>query len=102
LKDTPGSIQKTALRQKAEKVHLERPKKEQSRDPASLIHELEVHQIELEMQNQEVQRSQLEAEHLKDKYLDLYDFAPAGYLTLNVPKPTILSTMLAYRNIEAC
>jgi PAS domain S-box-containing protein len=82
-KDTPESIQKTVLRQNAEKLHFERPKTEQSRDPASLVHELEVHQIELEMQNEEIQRSQFEAEAARDKYLDLYDFAPVGYLTLN-------------------
>jgi PAS domain S-box-containing protein len=48
-----------------------------------LIHELRVHQIELEMQNEELRRAHNDLEVLKDKYLELYDFAPVGYLSLN-------------------
>jgi two-component system cell cycle sensor histidine kinase/response regulator CckA len=48
-----------------------------------LIHELEVHQIELELQNDELRRAQQELEVMRDKYADLYDFAPIGYLTVS-------------------
>ena len=48
-----------------------------------LFHELEVHQIELEMQNEELEEAGDKMEALLEKYTDLYDFAPVGYLTLD-------------------
>ena len=48
-----------------------------------IVHELEVHQIELEMQNEELQQARLELETYLERYTDLYDFAPVGYITLN-------------------
>jgi PAS domain S-box-containing protein len=52
-------------------------------DSAKLIHELRVHQIELEMQNDELRRIQGELEKARDRYSDLYDFAPVGYFSVN-------------------
>jgi PAS domain S-box-containing protein len=76
-----------SLRQKAE----ERLKKQQSKaslltdetDMRKLVHELRVHQIELEMQNEELVKAKEMIEGLaKEKYKELYDFAPSGYVSL--------------------
>jgi two-component system cell cycle sensor histidine kinase/response regulator CckA len=52
-------------------------------DKQRLVHELQVHQIELEMQNEELSRASAQAEVAADKFSNLYDFAPVGYLTLD-------------------
>ncbi len=50
---------------------------------AHVLHELHVHQLELEMQNDDLRRAQLELEASHRNYLELYDFAPVGYFTLD-------------------
>jgi PAS domain S-box-containing protein len=45
--------------------------------------ELENQQVELEMQNEELQRVQSDLELSRNKYSELYDFAPVGYFTFD-------------------
>ncbi|MDA3818043.1 MAG: ATP-binding protein [Prolixibacteraceae bacterium] len=74
------------LRQKAEKLlkgkRLNTNSELFESDMLKLIHELEVYQIELEMQNEELVLAKEEAEIVEKKYIELYDYAPSGYLTL--------------------
>lgn len=46
-----------------------------------LLHEVQVYQIELEMQNQQLLEAQQSLEEARDRYADLYDFAPTGYIS---------------------
>jgi PAS domain S-box-containing protein len=48
-----------------------------------LDQELEIHRIELEMQNDELRQAQAELELSRNKYAELYDFAPVGYFTFD-------------------
>ncbi|MCB9701910.1 MAG: response regulator [Myxococcales bacterium] len=56
---------------------------DESLDLAGLVHELHVQQIELEMQNESLLRAQDELEASRRRYLDLFELAPFGYLTLD-------------------
>jgi len=64
---------------KAESENLPRTEADMRR----LLHELQVHQIELEMQNEELRQSREELELSRNKYAELYDFAPVGYFTFD-------------------
>ncbi len=63
-------------------------------DNARLVHELQVHQIELEMHNDELRLAYEEADRLRERYADIYDFAPLGYFTLD-PLGVIVDMNLA-------
>ena len=86
IKDMPGDSE---LRQRVEKEleiatgSTEAFSEMSPGKMANLIHELQVHQIELKMQNEDLCRTQDELENMRDRYAELYDFAPIGYLSVN-------------------
>ncbi len=74
------------LRQRAEQIiaNSAGPLPEQGvQDLEGLLHEIGVRQVELELQNEELKRAQSDLENSLDRYRELYDFAPVGYLTIH-------------------
>jgi two-component system, chemotaxis family, sensor kinase Cph1 len=86
-KQNRSSLDAVKLRQKAEEIlktrKFEKDLLNSETDIHKLIHQLEVHQIELEMQNDELVMAIEKAQLTEEKYTELYDFAPTGYLSLS-------------------
>jgi len=64
-------------------------------DSSSILYELQVHQIELKLQNEQLINSTNVAEKAAARYTELYDFAPIGYVTLNLKGNITRSNFLA-------
>ncbi len=78
--------EKPNLRQQAEKrLRQAKPVSlpPSEKDPQHLLDELTVHQTELEIQNEDLKQTQQELLAARDRYTDLFEFAPIGYLTLD-------------------
>jgi PAS domain S-box-containing protein len=81
----PDWIEKRQLLRTEAEVIVSRlsPTAEAAAQPTEvLLRELLVHKIELEMQIDELQRAHTSMEEARDRYVDLYDFAPVGYVTI--------------------
>lgn len=60
--------------------------------------DLMLHQTELETQNEELRRTQADLEESRERFFELYDLAPAGYLTIS-EKGLILNANLTAANL---
>jgi len=98
MKRKPRSSQRAKdLRKRAEAVVARKgrgtaPVPEQ--DVQKLVNDLQVHQVELEMQNDELRRTRQALEAARDRFADLYDFAPLALVTLGL-KGEIVEANLA-------
>lgn len=82
----PGKTSKEVVNKKSKKKTGSKPKKtefDKIKDIKELVHLLQVHQIELEHQNQELRNAHEELEVSRFKYVNLFDFSPIPYFTLN-------------------
>src|SRR5262245_25110067 len=61
-----------------------------------VVHDLQVAQEELQSQNAELQDAITQLVATRDRFTDLYDFAPVGYLTLDA------SGLILGANLTAC
>lgn len=83
MKHPPTRPMSESLRSAAETQLADHPAQIVGGSEARLLHELEVHRIELEMQNETLRQAQVELASSRDRYVELYEFAPVGYLSLS-------------------
>lgn len=88
MKDTSKkSDHFTQLRQRAEAALAREAASELTdqslNDVRQLLSELQIHQIELEMQNEELRQAHNLLAVEREKYADLYNFAPVAYFTVD-------------------
>ena len=75
MKRTKKEIKKSKPKSKKQSLEIE--------DVKRLVHLLQVNQIELEHQNQELRIAQEELEISRNQYVNLYDFSPIPYFSMD-------------------
>src|SRR5437868_13390537 len=73
-------------------LHLDSVRRE---DIPTLVQKLQVQHVQLEMQNEELRQAQETLAEACEHYTQLYDFSPAGYVTLT-PEGTIEEANLRF------
>jgi PAS domain S-box-containing protein len=69
-------------------------------DILRLIHELEVHQVELEIQGEELRQKNVELVEIGERYMQLYQRAPVGFVSLNVKGRVLEANQAALEMLE--
>ncbi len=86
------------LRERAERIiaHRERLLTEHDLENLEeLLHEIGLRHVELELQDDELGRMQQEVEASRNRYRELYDFAPIGYVTIDGNERIVESNLQA-------
>lgn len=78
-----GIERRKSLRVKAESLIKSLEPKPSAQAMEILMHELMVHKVELEMQNEELKNMSNLMEDSRDRYMNLYEFAPVGFITVS-------------------
>jgi len=85
-KQSGKSISKNVKKKTEPKKNKPKPQKPAAENLVGvqrLVHLLQVHQIELEHQNEELRIAHEELEVSRNKYVNLFDFSPIPYFTLD-------------------
>jgi PAS domain S-box-containing protein len=82
LKKNIKKIVKKSVKKKTEPKII-KPEAKQLDDIQRLVYLLQVHQVELEHQNEELRIAHEELEVSRNKYVNLFDFSPTPYFTLD-------------------
>ena len=85
MKRAKKESEKMVIKKVKKKIEpkTKKPAIEKIEDVKRLVQLLQIHQIELEHQNEELRIAQEELEVSRNKYVNLFDFAPIPYFTLN-------------------
>lgn len=85
MKSAKKESEKVVIKKAKKKIEpkTKKPVAEKIEDVKRLVQLLQIHQIELEHQNEELRIAQEELEASRTKYVNLFDFAPIPYFTLN-------------------
>lgn len=79
-----GIEQRKSLRKQAEALVASlSPQGPSAMHTEVLLYELLVHKVELEMQNEELRNTHIALAETLERYKDLYEFAPVGYITID-------------------
>jgi len=81
-----SKLPESELRRKAQDLLHENPTyamRYSKADLATLLEEIQIFHAELEVQNEELREAQRELKETRDRYSNLYNFAPVAYFTLD-------------------
>lgn len=81
--DAPGAPYVCPRAERLLQTHIRDLQAPSCEEVQRLAQECETQRTEVERQNEELRRAHQQLEQYRDRYVDLYDFAPLGYVTLD-------------------